>query len=247
MACIGLSGPGCREPVRNAAVRSEGKQAAVGNNSRMSPLVRMRRIALRVLLGFVAFMVLGNATIVGVHLWAQRSAEAQTVPAPKGIDNFRVVDSKVWRGSRPTREGYLALVERGVKTFVDLRAEAGLKPPTKLLERKGARIVRIPMRDGQAPTDAQVERFLKVVERSRGRVYVHCMAGVGRTGTMVAAYLVEMKEDSTFEALRHNLSVGPPSLEQIAFVADDLDEPHPFVTGVSRVLDAPRRIWSNLQ
>jgi protein-tyrosine phosphatase len=100
------------------------------------------------------------------------------------------------------------------------------------------------MRDGQVPTDAQVDRFLRAVDGSEGIVYVHCMAGVGRTGTMVAAYLMEMKDEPALDALRRNLSVGPPSLEQIAFVAGDLDEPNPVVTGVSRVLDGPRRIWS---
>jgi protein-tyrosine phosphatase len=212
----------------------------------MTTAAKIRKIAARILLGFVAFMILGNAAIVGIHIWAQKTAEAVTVRAPEGIHNFHAVDGKVWRGGRPTLAGYKELAERGVSTIVDLRAEVGLKRPVHMLERRGVRLVKIPMRDGQAPSDAQVARFLRVVRRSEGRVYVHCMAGVGRTGTMVAAYLVDMKDASSMEALEQNLSVGPPSLEQIAFVADDIDEPNPLVTGVSRVLDAPRRIWSYL-
>ncbi|MFF8190380.1 protein-tyrosine phosphatase family protein [Streptomyces bobili] len=44
---------------------------------------------------------------------------------------------------------------------------------------------------------------------------MHCGAGVGRTGTMAAAYLVQSGEKSSTAAVRRNLAVGPPSIEQI--------------------------------
>jgi hypothetical protein len=52
--------------------------------------------------------------------------------------------------------------------------------------------------------------------------------------------------------MRANLEVGPPSLEQLAFAAglspgDDVDRPNPAIVAMSRVLDAPRRIWKNLE
>lgn len=210
----------------------------------MGTITKIRKVVTRSLLAFVAFMILGNVAILAVHLWAQTSAAAETVAAPEGIQNFQAIDDRVWRGGHPDLEGYQSLIDRGVATIVDLRAEQGLRLPKRLLEQHGVDLVRIPMRDGQVPTEDQVERFLRVVRRSEGTVYVHCMAGVGRTGTMIGAYLVEFKDQSTIEALEHNLSVGPPSLEQIAFVAGDIDEPNPVVTGVSRLLDGPRRIWS---
>lgn len=213
-------------------------------------LTRMRSITLTAFVGLVAFLVLGNLAIFSAMVWAKTTAPAQTVSAPKDVTNFQVVDEKVWRGSHPKESTYRSLAKRGVTTIVDLRAETNLSVDEELLERLGITRFNIPMRDGQAPTEAQVDRFLSIIEDSKGKVYVHCMAGVGRTGAMVGAYLVATGQETPAGALRRNLSVGPPSLEQLAFVADltatDADSPNPIVTGLSRVLDAPRRIWSNI-
>jgi protein-tyrosine phosphatase len=197
--------------------------------------------------GLVAFLVLGNLLIAGAWVWAR---EAHPPPAPQsveGVGNIAAVDAHVWRGAAPSAAGYGELAAHGVDTIVDLRAEEDVDPPTELLDRLDMRLVRIPLRDGQAPTSDEVQQFLDVVRNARGRVFVHCGAGVGRTGTMAAAYLVKTGQASGFEALRRNLSVGPPSLEQIAFAADlsgnDVAQPNTILTIASRILDGPRRFW----
>jgi hypothetical protein len=52
-------------------------------------------------------------------------------------------------------------------------------------------------------------------------------------------------------ALHDNLSVGPPSLEQVAFVLDawddgEPDQPGPAITLASRLIDGPRRLLTIL-
>lgn len=210
----------------------------------------MRAITITAVFGLVAFLALGNLAIFTAMVWAKTTAPEQNVTAPAGVMNFQVVDDKVWRGSHPKSETFEDLAARGVTTIVDLRAEEWVEADDKMLRRVGLTRFNIPLRDGQVPTEAQVHHFLEIIEHAPGKVYVHCMAGVGRTGAMVAAYLVATGQEDPAGALRRNLSVGPPSLEQLAFVAElsptEADRPNAVVTGLSRVLDAPRRIWSNI-
>jgi protein-tyrosine phosphatase len=218
-------------------------------------LRRVGRVLIRVVGGFACFLVFGNLTIFGASLVMQWRAEAATLDVPDvhGVPNLRAVDDHVWRGAHPTAEGYRELAANGVSVVVDLRGEEDAHKSDAEAEAAGLEVVHLPIRDGQVPKRADVERFIAIVDaatESGAHVFVHCGAGVGRTGAMSAAYLVASGEASPAEALRRNLAVGPPSLEQIAFVSSladgSMDHPGPIVTAVSRVLDAPRRILANL-
>jgi protein-tyrosine phosphatase len=152
------------------------------------------------------------------------------------------------RGAAPSPAGYGSLASLGFTTVVDLRAEdlsaAQLANPVDA----GLKVVRLPIRDGQTPKPEQVRRLMDVVARSSGPVFVHCGAGVGRTGTMAAAYLVRTGEQSSTAAVRRNLAVGPPSIEQIYYGLNlspsKAAQPPLPVVAVSRLVDAPRRMWS---
>jgi protein-tyrosine phosphatase len=197
------------------------------------------------LIGLVLFLIAGNLTIFVLFQVMSRTAAAMPLEPIATIENLHMVDDHLWRGSAPGRAGYAELADRGVTTIVDLRAE-DIAVNETYINSLGMDLVRIPMRDGQAPRGDQIELFLQTMRNDDGIVYVHCGAGVGRTGTMSAAYLVTARHVSPLAAVQRNLAVGPPSLEQIAFAASlepgAEDPSNPLMTAVSRVLDAPRRI-----
>lgn len=203
----------------------------------------LRRSAVATALG----LVIVNMAIVGLSLGLQALAREPGISAD-GVDNLRVVDARVLRGDAPSETGYRELARQGVTTVVDLRAEHNLDVPVGLLDGLGVDLVALPIRDGQTPTADQVRAFLDVVASSDGLVYLHCGAGVGRTGAMAAAYVVATGQQSRLTALQDNLAIGPPSVEQIFYATfvqiDRFDQPPALITSVSRVLDAPRRLWS---
>jgi atypical dual specificity phosphatase len=93
------------------------------------------------------------------------------------------------------------------------------------LEDAGLLSVHVPVVDMEAPTPAQLDRCLSTIrkanERSMG-VAVHCTAGKGRTGTVLACYFVTRGLDARL-AIARVRELRPGSVEtdeQAEAVAD---------------------------
>jgi protein tyrosine phosphatase (PTP) superfamily phosphohydrolase (DUF442 family) len=213
-------------------------------------LAFMRPLTRLLVRGGVLLLVANLAILAGTGV-ARAFSDMEAPPPPPDVHHFRQVDAKLLRGDAPSPATYRALAAMGVTTVVDLRAERHLPDDSALLAELGIERVNLPIRDGQVPAVADVERFIELVRDAPGLVYVHCNAGVGRTGSMLAAYRVRTGQASWGEALIDNLAVGPPSLQQLAFMAasgrPELRAPGKIVTAASITLDGPRRIWSRVR
>jgi atypical dual specificity phosphatase len=93
--------------------------------------------------------------------------------------------------ARPSdAEELLWLREQGIEVLLSLTEE---KPRRDWVEGSGLLVYHEPLEDMEAPSQEQLDRCVSAILRANERkmgVAVHCGAGLGRTGVVIAAYFV---------------------------------------------------------
>lgn len=206
---------------------------------------RVRRVAVEAVAVYVATVVAFHGVVGAGTVIARLQDRRPDRPASIPIKNFRRVDDRVWAAGQPDARQYRALAAVGVRVIVDVRTGAPDDPnkaDRATLRRLGLEYVALPIRDGHVPDRGAVQRFVDVVERSNGLVLVHCGAGVGRSSTLAAGYLMARDGDIS---LGDTLALGSVTLEQGWFLLTG--ERNAAVRRISEALDMPRRGWSRLR
>jgi atypical dual specificity phosphatase len=134
-------------------------------------------------------------------------------------DNFSfVIEGRLAGMARPGRsiplEDDLAFLRaRGIGSIVSM-TERPLDE--RILGAFGLRYLHLPVPDYCAPTIQQIEEFLAFLDEAdqNGAVAVHCYAGQGRTGTMLACALVHLGM-SALDAIRFVRAKRPPSIDTL--------------------------------
>lgn len=152
-------------------------------------------------------------------------------PAPH-VHNFAKVNDRIYRGGEPTAVGLTELGAMGIKVDLDLRQVSGATRAEKEeAEKLGIKYVNIPMKPLSAPTDAEVQHALAVLEQTNaGPVFVHCRRGKDRAGTVVACYRIQhdgwSNEEALKEAKKHGMSFAERGMERyiLHFKPAALDE-----------------------
>lgn len=138
------------------------------------------------------------------------------------LRNFSWLEGEHVAGcARPDSEGALAeLARRGIGLVINLH-ERPHDPA--LLARYGLEELHLPVPDFTAPAPEQLAQGVAAIERALAqgrRVAVHCGAGLGRTGTLLAAYLVHqgLSPEQAIARVRTARPGSVETLEQVAAV-----------------------------
>jgi atypical dual specificity phosphatase len=81
----------------------------------------------------------------------------------------------------------------------------------------GLLVFHVPMEDMEAPSQEQLDRCISAIAKAHGKelgVAVHCTAGKGRTGAVLAAYLV-YQGTAPREAMSKIRRLRPGSIETV--------------------------------
>lgn len=114
------------------------------------------------------------------------------------------------------------LHELGIGALVSLD-ETGIKP--SLARENEIKYLHLPIPDFHAPKMAQADEFVAFVQKQRSEdlpVAVHCRGGYGRTGTLIACYLVSqgMSADEAIDLVRRRRPGSIETAGQEQFLAE---------------------------
>jgi atypical dual specificity phosphatase len=111
------------------------------------------------------------------------------MPPPQG---FSWVEKPLLAAlARPSSpDDFAWLREQGIEVLVSLTED---RPRRDWADDAGLLVFHEPLEDMEAPTQEQLDRVVSAMTRAMGQnkgVAVHCGAGLGRTGVVLAAYFV---------------------------------------------------------
>lgn len=128
-----------------------------------------------------------------------------------------VIENKLAGCGLPVNEDEFAwLADQGIKSVVTVR-EVAL--PSDWLDGNDIKYLHLAVEDYGAPTIEELDQAVDFIDQqiSNGRpVMVHCAAGKGRTGTVLAAYLVKKQNLSAEKAIEKVRSIRPGSVQSVS-------------------------------
>jgi atypical dual specificity phosphatase len=128
-----------------------------------------------------------------------------------------VIEGKLAGSGLPvTHDEFEWLLQNGIKSIVTVR-EVPL--PSEWFDGSDIDYMHLQVEDFSAPTIEEMDDVVNFIDHeiSMGRsVMVHCAAGKGRTGAVLAAYLVKKENLTAEQSIEKLRSMRPGSVQSVA-------------------------------
>ncbi|HEY9777997.1 MAG TPA: dual specificity protein phosphatase family protein [Planktothrix sp.] len=125
------------------------------------------------------------------------------------LPNFHAVSPGIYRGGQPSDMGFAWLKQLGVRTILNLREEKSqIRSEELIVLELGMKYVSVVLNPFIEPSEEQIQSCLDVLLAAGDEpVFVHCLHGMDRTGTVIGAHRMVAedweKERAYEEMLKH--------------------------------------------
>lgn len=126
---------------------------------------------------------------------------------------WSVLPNKLSGMPKPEEQDLIELQSSGIKGIVSLLED---ESSVEKYSENGFESLWLPVIDHEAPTYEQVEKLVNFIDdqnKNNNPVAIHCKGGRGRTGTMIASYLI-FKGASYEEAMQKIDSKQPNAIKK---------------------------------
>jgi atypical dual specificity phosphatase len=127
------------------------------------------------------------------------------------IHDITQIDENVYASGLPKTNDWKGLQKLGIMYVVNLMMEPHNE---KFVNEHGIQVVHVPVKNFTSPSLDQIKFVLDFLEEHKNdKILVHCWAGLGRTGTVLACHLIKTRGMTPLESIEYVRKLRPGSVE----------------------------------
>ena len=135
---------------------------------------------------------------------------------------WNVLPNKLYGMPAPKKEDLEDLNKAGIKSIICLLED---NSNIETYNKNGFESLWLPVTDDKAPIFEQVEKLVDFIENQNKKnnpVAIHCQGGKGRTGTLIASYLIA--KGASYEDAMNQIEINQPNAIKKEFQINFLKE-----------------------